>query len=194
VIQDDRAMVAVDRRALRARLQHDVVAGDAAGARDQRIFGRDGSEENGFGERRFLVRLAVLAGEERDDSGGVLLFGRNRREGTGRATADHENSMHRSGRSGRSDPRQALSAVSMSSMYSSLSAITTISDHGRSCASVFDNASWDPDAAPTTNPVVITRRRLHAWPIAAAASARPPGPATRMTRSAVGTSSAMRVV
>ncbi len=211
IVQHDRAIGAVDRRALRERLQHDVMAGHAAGPGDQRVIGRHASKQHRFRERRLFVRLAVLAGEQSDGGGRILLLGSDGGERAGRSAADHEDLTHRSCRSGRSGrsgssglsaearvdrgrvkadgsggsgARQARSAVSMSSMYSSLSAITTISDHGRSCASVFDSALGDPGVAPTTKPVVMTRRRLHAWPTSDAPCAWPPGPATRTTRSA----------
>src|SRR2546426_6381710 len=63
-------------------------------------------------------------------------------------------------------------------------------DHGRSCNSVFDIAASGADVTPTTSPVVITRLRLQASPMIAAAYARPPGVAIMTTRSASSTSSA----
>ena len=49
----------------------------------------------------------------------------------------------------------------MSSMYSSLLAITTISDHGRSCASVFDSSLSVVEVTATRHAVVITRRVIN---------------------------------
>src|SRR5258706_12158174 len=96
----------------------------------------------------------------------------------------------------RKSPRHdyARSAVIMASMYSSSFAITTISDQGRSWASVLDKSRSGAEPAPTTQPVVMTRLMLHAWPTVDAACARPPGPATRTTTSAASTSSRMLLV
>src|ERR1700675_3186045 len=67
--------------------------------------------------------------------------------------------------------------------------MTSMSDHGRSCASVFDSISSVADAPPMMSPVVLTRLRLQASPINVAAWAFSPAVATMTTRSAPSTSS-----
>src|SRR4029079_12806601 len=71
--------------------------------------------------------------------------------------------------------------------------MTTISDHGRSCASVFEMSASAASAAPTINAVVVTRRSLQARPISAAAWPRRRAAATMITWSALSTASRMRV-
>src|SRR5215471_4757631 len=82
----------------------------------------------------------------------------------------------------------------MSSMYSSVLAITSISAHGRNCASVRDSASSDTDAVPIIKAVVVTRRRLQVSPMMEAACASSPAPAIITTRSAVLISSTRSLV
>src|SRR5215468_364643 len=62
--------------------------------------------------------------------------------------------------------------------------MTSISDHGRNCDSVFDSISSVADTPPKMRPVVLTRLRLQASPISAAAWEFSPAVATITTRSA----------
>jgi len=89
-----RAIAAVDRRALCQRLQHDVMAGNAAGAGNQRVGGQYVAEQHRLREGRLFIGLAVLEGEQRDRGGRVLLLGCNRGERAGRTAADHEDAAH----------------------------------------------------------------------------------------------------
>ena len=94
IVQHDRAIETIDRRAPRERLQHDIMTGDAARTGNQRVAGHHVAEQHRFRKRRLFVRLAGLQREERNGGGRVLFLGRDGRERAGRATADYQDGAH----------------------------------------------------------------------------------------------------
>ena len=63
---DDLARGAVDRGAAGVELDRDAVGGEPARAGDRRVFGLGLAEQHGLRQRRLLVGLAGLVGDERD--------------------------------------------------------------------------------------------------------------------------------
>ena len=88
--RDDFARGAVDRRAACVEFHGDVVRGKTALARDQRVFGLGFAEQYRLRQRRLLVGLAALVGQQRNVGRRVLPLRRHGREHRSRSAADDQ--------------------------------------------------------------------------------------------------------
>ena len=88
---DDLARGAVDRGAAGVELDRDAVRGEPAGPGDRRVLGLGLAEQHGLRQRRLLVGLAGLVGDQRDVGRAVLLLGLDGGEHRRRPAADHHN-------------------------------------------------------------------------------------------------------
>jgi hypothetical protein len=97
----------INRRATRQPIDSDVVGRETATPGDQRVLRRDLTEQHRLRQRRLLIRLARLLGEQDHISRGICPLGLDGREDSRWPTTDNNN-LTRSSVSTRSSVRHAI--------------------------------------------------------------------------------------